>query len=145
MKYFAYGSNMDLEQMKRRCPDNFKLLGIAELEGWEFFINNRGKANIAIDTVDPNSTVYGLLYDVSENCLDSLDKEEGYLRVPKIYDCDLEKVKYKGEITGAWVYVDKKNLQTGKPKPPEYLDRIIDVATNFKFPSEYIKHLKSFK
>ena len=31
--YIAYGSNMDLEQMQRRCPEA-ELLGTGRLENW---------------------------------------------------------------------------------------------------------------
>ena len=35
VKYFAYGSNMDIAQMKRRCPEA-ELLGPAVLSGCSF-------------------------------------------------------------------------------------------------------------
>jgi hypothetical protein len=31
--YFAYGSNIWIDQMNRRCPEN-KYVGIAELHDW---------------------------------------------------------------------------------------------------------------
>ena len=43
--YFAYGSNMSTTQMSERCP-NSKFVGVAALDGWEFFINERGFANV---------------------------------------------------------------------------------------------------
>ena len=143
--YFAYGSNMDLGQMEARCGNNFKLLGKAVLEGWEFYINNRSKANIAIDTTRPDSVVYGILFKINEDALGSLDRSEGNNKIPKIYDREKEKGNFNGDDVGAWVYVDKNNLGTGKSDQSDYLERIIKTASKFKFPPEYIKHIESFK
>ena len=140
MKYFAYGSNMDLEQIASRCPRNYKLLGVAELEGYEFFINNLGVASIALDTVNPETVVYGPLFEISKNCLSCLDMHEGH---PSAYKRDLIKVKFKGEEAEAWVYTDTRTSQSGTPRP-NYLERIIEAATSFGFPKDYIEHLKSF-
>jgi len=35
--YFAYGSNMNEEQMRVRCPDS-QMQGIARLVGYEFYM-----------------------------------------------------------------------------------------------------------
>lgn len=45
----------------------------------------------------------------------------------------------------AWIYIDKNNLEIGKPNPAGYLNRIIMVAKKLKFPAEYLKHIESFK
>ena len=39
--YFAYGSNMDMEQMRRRCPDA-KRIDTAVLHGWKFALDEVG-------------------------------------------------------------------------------------------------------
>lgn len=137
--YFAYGSNMDLEQMKTRCPRNYNLLGVGKLEGWEFFINSRGVANIIMDE---NSKVYGLLFEITKRCLNCLDMHEGY---PKIYGRSELSIRFKGKEINAWVYIDNNFREIGKPRT-NYLERIIKVAENkeFRFPGNYIKHLKSF-
>ena len=139
MKYFAYGSNMDSEQMKDRCPRNHKLLGVAELEGWEFFINSLGVASIAIDQ-ESESEVYGLLYEISEKCLACLDMHEGY---PNAYGRDKEKIVFNNKEVEAWVYFEKRSIKTGTPRP-NYLERIIQAAIKFDFHKDYVKHLESF-
>ncbi|MFC1727145.1 gamma-glutamylcyclotransferase family protein [Patescibacteria group bacterium] len=144
IKYFAYGSNMDLSQMTKRCENNFKLLGVAKLKGWEFYINNQSKANIAIDITNSNSVVYGLLFEVNKTALGSLDRYEGYNKVPKTYDRDLENIKFKEDEIEAWVYIDKRNLETGKSDSTDYLERIIQASKSLNFPSKYITHLESF-
>ncbi|KAH7144005.1 hypothetical protein EDB81DRAFT_797088 [Dactylonectria macrodidyma] len=44
--YFAYGSNLSTEQMRQRCPYSTPV-GLAYLEGWKWFINGRGYANVS--------------------------------------------------------------------------------------------------
>ena len=44
--YFAYGSNMDADQMGRRCSAA-AIIGTASLEGYRFIINSRGVATVA--------------------------------------------------------------------------------------------------
>lgn len=136
--YFAYGSNMDLEQMKARCPRSHKFLGVGELYDWEFFINSRGVANIIMNG---DSEVYGLLFKITERCLNCLDMHEGY---PRIYGRLELPVKFGNEEeVNAWVYIDNNFLEVGKPRT-NYLERIVEVAQKFEFPEDYIKHLKSF-
>jgi gamma-glutamylcyclotransferase len=43
--YFAYGSNLWLNQMSTRCP-SAQYLGVARLDGYTWMINERGYANI---------------------------------------------------------------------------------------------------
>ncbi|KAH6892529.1 AIG2 family protein [Thelonectria olida] len=49
--YFAYGSDLSTEQMQQRCPYSTPA-GLAHLEGWRWFINSRGYANIAQQPLD---------------------------------------------------------------------------------------------
>ena len=44
--YFAYGSNINLEQMAYRCPDA-SVVGPVTLEGWELLFRRGGFATIA--------------------------------------------------------------------------------------------------
>jgi len=135
--YFAYGSNMDLNQMKDRCPRNHKFLDVGELEGWEFFINQRGVANIIMDE---NSNVYGLLFEITKRCLNCLDMHENY---PELYGRSELSIKFGDKKVDTWVYIDNNFIKVGKPRT-NYLERIVEAAEKFKFPKDYIKHLKSF-
>ena len=83
MYYFAYGSNMNWEQMKRRCA-SAQFVCVASLKDYRFAIarhsrlRNCGTANIFADT---GSEVWGIVYDVSEPDLIILDSfEDGYRR-----------------------------------------------------------------
>lgn len=68
--YFAYGSNMDLAQMRRRCPAA-ELWGAATLPDWRFRINARGVATIVPEV---GSRVHGLAWRLTPADEVELDK-----------------------------------------------------------------------
>ena len=75
--YFAYGSNLDLEQMAQRCPDA-EIVGPVRLENYELRFRGSGFATVA---PKKGSVVYGLVWKITPNCEQSLDRYEGYPRV----------------------------------------------------------------
>lgn len=89
--YFAYGSNLNVEQMKRRIGER-KAERKAVLKNYRLTFNgcstkwgNRGVADI--EKIE-GSSVKGVIYRISEEQLDWLDKCEGYRGKEKgnIYD-----------------------------------------------------------
>ena len=88
--YFAFGSNMDTDQMARRCP-GARVSGRALLSEHRLVFRGpskkRGGGVLSVDT-NPSTTVEGLLYEVSEAHLDALDRFEGapewYKRVTRM-------------------------------------------------------------
>ncbi|KAF7548085.1 hypothetical protein G7Z17_g7299 [Cylindrodendrum hubeiense] len=71
--YFAYGSNLHLRQMKRRCPGS-KFIGCARLSHYRWQINERGYANV-IEA--EGHWVDGLVYEINETDEAQLDINEG--------------------------------------------------------------------
>ena len=71
--YFAYGSNLHLKQMKRRCP-NSKYIGMARLVNYRWHINERGYANVV---AAPGHWVDGLVYEINSVDEAKLDINEG--------------------------------------------------------------------
>ena len=71
--YFAFGSNLHLDQMRRRCPAS-RYIGTAKLHGYWFYINSRGYANV---TPSRDDCVEGLVYLLSADDEASLDIYEG--------------------------------------------------------------------
>lgn len=71
--YFAYGSNLHLKQMKRRCP-NSKYIGHARLRNYRWQINERGYANV-IEA--EGHCVDGLVYEIDGRDEAKLDINEG--------------------------------------------------------------------
>src|SRR6185295_7742918 len=115
-EYFAYGSNLNVEQMAARCPDATNPRP-ATLADHDWLINERGVA-----TVEPfrGSKVHGVLWQVSDRDLAKLDSAEG---VPVRYRRDRMTVHTDDGPAQAWVYIDHR-VEPCAPRPG-YLERVI--------------------
>lgn len=146
--YFAYGSNLFSERMKKKYKSVF-YLGAAYYPnfGLSFTRKSRSKRMkdgwVADMVFDPNSCVWGMVYYISSNDLLMLDKQEvvylddGYLR---------QKVVIFGsndEEYVAWTYFVKVK-GNGLPHPL-YMKMILDGAQYHKLPRDYIDFLKSIR
>lgn len=135
--YFAYGSNLDYEQMKKRCSKNVRFIEMAYLENYRFvydgFYNFRNGA-VANIVYAKNSKVWGVLYEIDETCLKELDSYEGY---PKFYGRKILKVKDEGgKEYDAWLYL-REPLKEGEPSE-EYRSIILRGARKWGLPEDYI-------
>ncbi|MDZ5254461.1 gamma-glutamylcyclotransferase family protein [Clostridium sp. LIBA-8841] len=114
MVYFAYGSNLSLEQIKRRCPEAIPMVRVY-LEDYKLVYNKYA------DIIPcQGERVYGAIYELSINDLKNLDEFEGY---PYLY----EKINLKVQDSNgvfyeafAYVMVEKGN----KLPEDDYLDII---------------------
>jgi len=131
--YFAYGSNLCVQQMARRCPEAADPRP-ATLADHDWLINSRGVA-----TVEPfaGSTVHGVLWWLSDHDLAVLDSAEG---VPVRYRRDWLTVHTAEGPAPAWVYIDHRT-EPGPPRPG-YLERIIDGALHHGLPGRWVDFLK---
>ena len=75
MLYFAYGSNLNLFQMKRRCKDSV-FIKKYELKGYR--LNFRSKYRAADIEKSKNSLVPGALFEISKSDEKKLDVYEDY-------------------------------------------------------------------
>ena len=75
MLYFAYGSNLNLFQMKRRCKDSV-FLKKYDLKGYR--LNFRSKYRAADIEKSKNSLVPGALFEISKSDEKKLDVYEDY-------------------------------------------------------------------
>ena len=75
MLYFAYGSNLNLFQMKRRCKDSFFIKKF-ELKGYR--LNFRSKYRAADIEKSKNSLVPGALFEISKSDEKKLDVYEDF-------------------------------------------------------------------
>ena len=66
MLYFAYGSNLNHFQMKRRCKDSIFL---KKYELKDYRLTFRSKYRAADIEVKKNSIVPGGLFEISKSCL----------------------------------------------------------------------------
>ena len=115
--YIAYGSNLNVEQMKHRCPDA-RVVGTATLEGWTLLF--KGSKTGSYLTIEPKegSSVPVAVWEVSERDELHLDHYEGYPNF--YYKKDIE-ISYKGITTGrmrkrqAFVYIMHEDRPLGLP------------------------------
>ena len=76
--YFAYGSNMNLDQMAYRCPAASVVENV-KLEGYRLTFCGRGKGSgVATILPEEGSQVEGVLWKITPECEKSLDFYEGY-------------------------------------------------------------------
>ena len=75
MLYFAYGSNLNHFQMKRRCKDSFFIKKF-ELKGYK--LNFRSKYRAADIEKKKNSIVPGALFEISKSDEKKLDVYEDF-------------------------------------------------------------------
>ncbi len=131
--YFAYGSNLCVRQMARRCPGATNPRP-ARLADHDWLINERGVA-----TVEPfdGSAVHGVVWQVTDHDLATLDSAEG---VPVRYRRDALTVHTDDGPSEAWVYIDHR-VEPGPPRPG-YLERIVDGAMHHGLPHRWIEFLK---
>jgi len=121
--YFAYGSNLDHDQIRKRCP-SANGLAIAKLSDYRLAFT--GKSSLwggAVATIEPEpgATTWGALYALSTADCAELDRWEG---APHAYE--RIDVRVVVPTTGASVQAvtyRKRDRKPGKPTPA-YLERI---------------------
>ena len=81
MFYFAYGSNLNLQQMKGRCPDSKPKVS-ATLHhyglifcGW----SRKWHGGTASIKAQRGQRTLGGIYEINDSCQRKLDRFEGYL------------------------------------------------------------------
>lgn len=115
--YIAYGSNMNIEQMARRCP-TAKVVGTAELEDWR--LRFKGGDNSSVATVEPSAgnKVPILVWEIQPEDEASLDVYEGY---PRLYRKEMMLVRIEKVIRLAMIYImNADDLAYGNPSDIYY-------------------------
>jgi len=140
--YFAYGSNLNEEQMRRRCSDS-KPVGIATLKDYKLIFNGHSKGwngGVADIKKESGKEVIGIIYEVSEKDLESLDEHEGVHK--KIYKrIIVEVTDDKGKKKEVVAYEKEEKGKMTKPSE-NYLDTIIKSARKNGFPKKYLKEIR---
>ena len=116
--YFAYGSNINLDQMAYRCPAA-QVVGPVELDGYELLFRRGGFATIA---PKEGETVVGLLWSITPECERSLDRYEGY---PRFYDKQMVTVwDSEGRSLPVMAYVMGERFREPMLPTPAYYNGI---------------------
>jgi len=126
LKYFAYGSNMDHEQIISRCPSaNYVGVGFMPDYKLAFTRNSRNWNSAVADVlISPSDVVWGVVYELSMEDLNKLDIHEGH---PNIYQRKNESIYlYKGAS------LDLINIDDNvKLDPKNNLNNFTPLEVNF--------------
>lgn len=95
--YIAYGSNLNVRQMRMRCP-TARIIGTSVLKDCELLFKGSKTGSYLTVEKKPGSTVPVAVWEVAENDEKALDRYEGF---PNFY--------YKKELT-----LPIKGIRTGK-------------------------------
>ncbi|WP_068280131.1 gamma-glutamylcyclotransferase [Aldersonia kunmingensis] len=146
--YAAYGSNMDPEQMLERCPHS-PMAGTGWLDGWRLTFSGGDigwEGALATVVEEPDSKVFVVLYDVSTEDEERLDRWEGSdfgihrkIRV---------RVDTAGPVAGsadgpllAWLYV--LDAYEGGLPSARYIGVMADAAEKAGAPAQYVRDLRT--
>ena len=133
--YFAYGSNMNLDQMEFRCPQALPV-GNVRLEGYRLTFCGR-ENGVATIVPEKGSHVDGVLWKITRQCEKSLDRYEGY---PHLYGKqEITVTDQNGTEKKTMVYVMNAPYKD-HPAPPSdfYLAGILEGCRQNGIPDEPI-------
>lgn len=114
--YVAYGSNLNIRQMKHRCP-TAKLYGTGVIDNYE--LQFKGHSDSAFATIAPKegASVPVAVWEIQARDEISLDRYEGY---PSHYFKQNVPVQLDGEEVNAMVYIMNLKMGFGLPSPYYY-------------------------
>ena len=132
--YIAYGSNLNLEQMKRRCP-TAEVVGTAELKNWR--LRFRGGSHSAVATIERERgfTVPVLIWWIQPGDEAALDRYEGF---PFLYRKETLRLTVNGRRVYAMVYImNEAGHPYGIPSA-SYFDTIREGYTSANFNADIL-------
>ena len=141
--YFAYASNMEPRRFQRLCPRG-TVVGPARLPGHRLAFSrySRQRRGGSTDIVpDAEAEVWGVLYEVSDADLETLDRSED---VPAAYRRETVVVEdAEGRQRQAATFVANR---TGDFLPhPDYLQLIVQGAEARGLPPHYVDALRQIR
>ena len=118
--YIAYGSNLNIPQMRMRCP-GARIIGTSVIEDYQLLF--KGSKTGSYLTIEPmeGAKVPVVIWEVTETDEKALDRYEGY---PNFY--------YKKEMT-----LDIKGIKTKKVRRREAFVYIMHEERELGIPSWY--------
>ncbi len=151
MLYFAYGSNMNWPQMQRRCP-SARFITVARLKDYRLAFPLKSKSRgcgAAGALPDLGQMVWGVVYEIDDREIESLDQAEDYVpgREGNNYRRE-ERLVYPGidgeEPSKASLYFPEEEADPPLPSAA-YKRLIIEGATFWGLPEDYVRGLEAIK
>lgn len=136
MLYFAYGSNLNVRQMKYRCPKAIPL-------GNFYLRDHRLVFRSVADCIYlPGAVCPGGIWSISDDCERALDRYEGYkIGDPKggLYRKEIVEIFNADGQVSCEVMVYKMNSTGIFPPSQVYLDTIAEGYRNFRLPLKRLR------
>lgn len=132
--YIAYGSNLNVRQMRMRCP-NATILGTANLNGWELLFKGSMTGSYLTIEECAGGMVPVAVWEVTPTDEVAIDRYEGF---PNFYYKKDVRLQYKGIRTGrrrtvtAFAYIMHEDRQIGIPSDV-YLRTCLEGYDTFNF------------
>ena len=149
--YFAYGSNMNWQQMQSRCP-SARFVAAALLPDHQLaFTRYSSKRQCGVADAVPakNRNVWGAVYEINASDLSALDRSEGFVqgRINNSYVRRECTVLQKGQSDRPFdVFIYFANPQPNPPLPNvAYKDLILSGARHWRLSDDYIRELEAIK
>lgn len=151
--YFAYGSNILLEQMRQRCDEkNFCIVGPAIIENYILAFRRRSQKWCNMGVADlkyqKGKKTYGVLFKINDFALKQLDKNEGYKKGREKEENSYNRLNdVKVRLIGSPVkyktccYFANPEAEFIQPSK-RYLDTLIQGAKENSLPSKAIKDIR---
>lgn len=119
--YVAYGSNLNTEQMRWRCPAARKFT-VGEIKDYRLEFRGGKKSAVATIVPDKGSSVPVLVWEIEKTDERALDRYEGF---PYLYRKESIQVETDGKSLTAMVYVMNEGHSLGMPSD-YYLNTILE-------------------
>lgn len=138
--YLAYGSNLNVWQMKHRCP-SARIIGTAEIKDYRLLFKGSLTGSYLTIEKQKGAVVPVGVWEVSEADEKSLDHYEGY---PTFYYKKEMRLNVKGIRTGrvrnrkTFVYIMHEDRPFGLPSA-YYVRTCLQGYTNFKFDKMFLE------
>jgi gamma-glutamylcyclotransferase len=143
--YFAYGSNMLIERLQRRCP-SAKAVGIGYVDRWGVKFSKIGRDDSGKATLYPmtNTRSYGVVFTLNDNDLTLLDQFEGAGHgYDRVNDFKVQLLT-QDEPLKAVTYIAPVQFQSEAIKPFDwYVGLVMAGAEQHCLPADYIVSLQS--
>lgn len=134
MKYYiAYGSNLNIKQMRYRCPDA-KVIGTSVMKGWQLLFKGSKTGSYLTVERKAGSVVPVAVWEVSDSDEAMLDRYEGY---PKFYYKQNVVLSRNGKLIDAFIYIMHEDRKIGVPSQ-RYIDTCLEGYEAFGFNKKYI-------
>ena len=141
--YFAYGSNLEVEQKENRTG-SIREARRCRLPGYRLAFNKRGKTGQNLANIVPNEAkeVWGAAYRCRPEALVQMDNFEG-VGVGHYNKVVVEVLTDSGDRLQAVTYIAGSSYICPEGHPSrEYVDKIINGAKHHHLPAAYIEEIE---